>query len=110
MTITSRVGDELDLPCPSWCSYQDASDEACHGDERRVPLTLEERRHPDGGQGWADAYLTVYAQRSRLDRRDAVNLGRNEDPTTRLTPDEARRLAEGLIAAADELDAEHASR
>ncbi|PWJ25490.1 hypothetical protein ATK17_1617 [Branchiibius hedensis] len=99
------VGEPRVIPCPSWCVYQDPSDEACHSTERRVPAT---RYHRDryGDDDWADAYFTTYATFSRLGpRHHLVHLGLGEATGFELTADEARQLAEALILAAADLEA-----
>lgn len=100
---TGLVGEPRVIPCPPWCEAQDPSDEACHGVDRRTPLSIYPRLY---GDGWADQYLTVYPTASRARTGDCgVFLGRCEDQGWTLTPDEARQLAEALILAAADLDA-----
>lgn len=89
--------------CTPWCTDHGEQDPACWSDySRKVQLTMEES-YPDADAG-------VYAYRETPAHREVVYLHlyrpsdndfRDIDASVHLTADEARQLAQHLVAAAD---------
>lgn len=101
------MGHRLSLPCTTWCTYQDETEDLCAGQEHRVPLSRHDRERVFGQEGeaaWADDYVTTYALHDRLSRLSYVFLGHGEAGGMELTPAEARQLAVELVEVASQLD------
>ncbi|ULN41599.2 hypothetical protein MI149_00070 [Mycolicibacterium crocinum] len=99
------TGDGKQPNCTEWCSARHAADPACWGaDEHKVLLSVE--------KSYPDAEVGAYAYRQTPAHREVVYLHvyrpddndfRDLDASVHLTADEARGLAEHLIAVVDEI-------
>lgn len=100
----TEVGAWRVIPCPEWCSYQDAADESCFSKERRVPASRYPRQKGAAGNEWGDEYFSVSSQFYRPTGETIMLLGLGENAALELTTTEARLLSTMLLVVADELE------